>query len=364
MLNQESPIKPRLDEVEKASVRTLDLGIYVFMGFSTELWDDYNDKVLNLRKGTRLLRGGLQQATRHMPQGHAITIPLTESIGFQTLAHVVVHFKNAEPDLGRKGFQPEHTRLAERLAASAVLAFKSYYGRLLRSKTGVPALLKAMQLDQWIEAQRDYEKQYPLTIKGPGLFSPTEELPIRSQPQREQDVVALFNQMLSAGLVRGIQLLASSQYQQYDGLYRIRMEPPFDKYIRADDNPLGVDPQHFVGVKETIESPVQVLEYKLSVDALIEEFTTEEKNPDDISLVVAWEMGDAYKGSFTVLSYLDDENVHHRQFHGHTHSFSHAVGGTPSFQLIVLKDLVQYCLNGSAESDSQKRRYGPDADDY
>lgn len=357
ILDGESPIKPRLDEAEQEALKKLDLSIYVFMGFSTDLWDDYNDKVLKLRKGSRLLRGGLQQATKHMPQGHTITIPLTESIGFQTLAHIVVHFKNADPDLGRKGFQPENTKLGERISSSAVTAFKKYYGQLLRTKTGAPALMKAMQLGQWIDKQREYEKEHPLVIRGKGLFAPTEELPIRSEPLREQDVVALFNQMLSSGLIRGIQLLSSSQYNQYDGLFRLSMEPPFDKYIRSEENPLGVDSQVFAGVTEAIESPVQVLEYKYNLDALIEEFTIAEKNPDDIALAVAWEMGEKWKGNFNVLSYLDDDNVHHRQFHGYTHSFSHAVGGNPAFQVIILKDLINYCLNQEGESDRQKELY-------
>ena len=362
ILAGDSPIKPRLDGVEKEALKELGLRMYVYMGFSTDLWDDYNDKVLKLRKGSRLLRGGLQQATRHMPQGHTITIPLTESIGFQTLTHVVVHFEKAEPDLGRKGFQPEHTKLAERISSSSVSTFKKYYAQLLRGKTGAPALMKAMQLATWIDQQRDYEKRHPLVITGKGLFAPTEELPIRSQPLREQDVVALFNQMLSSGLIRGIQLLSSSQYNQYDGLFRLHMEAPFDKYVRSDENPLGVDAEMFVGVKETIESPVQVLEYKYNLDSLIEEFTIGEKNPDEIALAVAWEMGEKWKGNFTVLSYLDNDNVHHRQFHGYTHSFSHAVGGNAAFQVVILKDLINYCLDSNAESDRQKASYSSDTE--
>jgi hypothetical protein len=357
ILDNESPIKPRLDESERAALDQLDLTLYVFMGFSTDLWDDYNDKILELRKGSRLLRGGLQQATKHMPQGHTITIPLTESIGYQTLTHIVAHFARAEPDLGRKGFQPEHTRLAERVSTSAVATFKKYFGTLLRRKTGAPGLLRQMQLSQWIDQQRDHEKQSPLVIRGKGLFAPTETLPIRSEPLREQDVVALFNEMLSAGLVRGIQLLSSSQYNQYDGLYRVRMEPPFERYIRSEENPLGVNADIFVGVEKPFESPVRVLEYKFNMDALIEEFATCEKNPEDIALAVAWEIGEKWKESFTVLSYLDDENVHHRQVHGLTHSFSHAVSGTHAFEAIILKDLVSYCVEPAEESARQKKLY-------
>ena len=118
------PINLSLDASEKALAKDAGLSVYVYMAFSTELWDALNDKTLKLRKGARTLHGGLQLSTRNMPQGMTLTIPMTNNIGFQNLAHIVVHFENAEPDLGRKGFQPEYVHLAEKVAVSAVTAFR------------------------------------------------------------------------------------------------------------------------------------------------------------------------------------------------------------------------------------------------
>jgi hypothetical protein len=362
ILANKSPIKPKVEEHERGLIEQLKLQMYVFMCYSTDLWDDYNDNKLALRKSSRILSGGLQQATKHMPQGIPITIPLTNNIGFQNIAHVIVHFQNAEPDLGRKGFQPELTKLAEKLAVSAVTAFRHHYERLLRRNTGAPALMQAMKLEQWIEQQKEHERDCPLIVSGAGLFAPEEELPIRSLPLVEQDVVALFNQMLSAGLIRGIQLLSSSQYKQYDGLYRIRMDPPFDKFIRSADNPLGIEAEHFAGADEAILSPVRVLEYKHSLDALIEELDTGYKSASEIGLAVCWELGDKWQSSFDIISYLDDENVHHREFHGITHGLTHGVSGLSAFQLIVLKDLISYLLNAKSESERQKKLYSGEAE--
>jgi hypothetical protein len=328
------------------------------MCYSTDLWDDYNDNRLKLRKRSRILRGGLQQATKNMPQGSPITIPLTNNIYFQNLTHVIAHFRNAEPDLGRKGFQPEQTELAEKLSVSAVTAFRRYYDSLLRRNTGAPALMQAMKLETWIDTQKEYAKTHPLIIKGTGLFAPEEELPIRSLPLVEQDVVALFNQMLSSGVIRGIELLSSSQFNQYDGLFRIRMDPPFAKFTRSKENPLGVEHDRFAGVTTAMVSPVQVLEYKYSLDALIEELGTGQKNADDIGLVVCWDMGEKWKGQFDVISYLDDENVHHREFHGFTHHLSHSASGLSAFPVIALRDLVSYLHNPEVESKQQKKLYG------
>ncbi|HZY61276.1 MAG TPA: hypothetical protein VFE38_02055 [Edaphobacter sp.] len=357
ILGGASPIRPKLDENERNLLTALKPQIYAFMCYSTDLWDDFNDNKLKLRKGSRILSGGLQLATKHMPQGHPITIPLTSNIGLQNIAHIIVQFPNAEPDLGRKGFQPEVTKVAEKLSVSIVTAFRHHYERLLRRNTGAPALMQALKLEQWIDEQKAHEKQYPLVIKGKGLFAPMEELPIRSLPLVEQDVVALFNQMLSSGIIRGIRLLSSSQYKQYDGLYRIEMEPPFSKYTLSHENPLGVEEDHFAGIEEAIISPVRVLEYKYSLNALMEELDTGFKNAHEIGLAVCWELGEKWQENFDILSYLDRENVHHREFHGITHSLSHGSSGLPAFQIIALKDLISYLIDAEAESEQQRELY-------
>ena len=56
---------------------------YGYFTYSTEVWDQLNDNKAKLRKGLRILRGGLQIACNGMAQGELVTIPLTKSIGHQ-----------------------------------------------------------------------------------------------------------------------------------------------------------------------------------------------------------------------------------------------------------------------------------------
>lgn len=346
------PIQLRLDSGERALARDAGVKIYVYLAFSTDLWDMVNDNHLKLRKGARVLHGGLQLGTRHMPQGLTITIPMTNNIGFQNLAHVIIHFDAAEPDLGRKGFQPEYVQVAEKIAVSAVTAFRRRYN-LLR-KPGVAKIFNdELKIEQWIREQEQHEREQPLSIKGRGLFMPAEELPIRSEPLVEQDVVALFNQMLSSGLIRGIQLIASSQYNQYDGLFRVRTDPPFDKFLLSEDNPLGIQEEHFTSDHPHV-TKVKVLEYKYSLDGLIEELQAEVKSVSDIGLIVAWEIGDKWREMFDATCLLDEDTVHHRQIHGTTHSFTHSVSGMHAFEAIILRDLVHYLTDPESEIARQR----------
>ena len=46
-----------IEETEKELLSELGLQIYVFMCYSTDLWDDYTDNKLGLRKHGRILSG-------------------------------------------------------------------------------------------------------------------------------------------------------------------------------------------------------------------------------------------------------------------------------------------------------------------
>ena len=92
-----------------------------------------------------------------MPQGELITIPLTSNIGYQNQAHVIVHLSNADPDLGRKGFQPELQKLSEKLSVSIVNKLKGWRSLLLNdSGPGTPHQ-EELNIDEWVNIQKARE---------------------------------------------------------------------------------------------------------------------------------------------------------------------------------------------------------------
>ena len=136
LLNQRKDIGPDALALAKAYHVTA----YGFFCYSVKVWDQYNDELLKLRKGQRILRGGRQLAADHMPQGDMLLIPLTSNIGYQSQCHVVVHLQNADPDLGRKGFQPELKELAEDVSVSIVSQLRRWRGNLKHDTGAAPQL--------------------------------------------------------------------------------------------------------------------------------------------------------------------------------------------------------------------------------
>ncbi|MES2366444.1 MAG: ATP-binding protein [Pseudomonadota bacterium] len=326
-----------LDDPERELLKQYSVEAYGYFAYSTLVWDQLNDTVAKLRKGYRVLKGGLQLANNQMAQGDLIVIPLTSNTGYQNQCHVVVHFRGADPDLGRKGFQPELKEVAEKVAVQIVNRLKGWR-HLLKSDSGVrPDIVKEMDLHEWVKQQEKHEVDCPLVIKNANFFAPIHEISITSTPQSEQDVIVLFNQLVAGGVIRGIKLFSTSQVKQYDGLFKFEIKKPLENHIFEKAlNPLGVTEMHFD--KEHTSAP-KVLEYKYSLDGLMAEFENGEKNEKDIHLVIAWHVGDLWKKHYEITSLLDLDNIHLRDFHGVTHILH---SGNTKFYLIALKELVEY----------------------
>ena len=355
IISRDAGLTVRLDEKEKDLINKYNINVYSFFCYSTDIWDKYNDEVVNIRKNARILRGGLQLATNNMPQGDLLMIPLTKNTGFQNVTHSVIHFDEADPDLGRKGFQPELRDLSQKIAASTIKTF-SNWKKLLKKETGAPPDIVAEKaIHEWIREQEDHEKSYPLVINREDLFLPLKEPSITSEPLNEQDVISLFNQLLAGGVIRGIKIMSTSQHQKYDGVYKFWIKKPFENHIfDRKTNPLGIEENLF---SEEFVSAPKILEYKHKFDALLEEIEKGEKNERDIKLAIAWTMGDQWKKRYDITPLLHFDNYHHRPFHGATHVVKDSSTGDLVFYAIILDELIDYINDPGKVQDYQKKTY-------
>ena len=346
----------KIDKAEYQLIDNYEIEAYGYFTYSTSVWDHLNDNVANLRKGQRILKGGLQLSNNSMPQGELITIPLTSNIGYQNQAHIIVHFRNADPDLGRKGFQPELAELAQDISVAIVNNLKKWKVRLLKRDTGVtPDIEKDSQLHEWIKEQEKFEENFPLTISNEHFFKPVHEVSISSIPQSEQDAIVLFNQLIAGGVIRGIKLLSTSSSKQYDGIFRYESVEPTSNYMFDKvTNPLGVES---LSISPGRQSKPKVLEYKFNVDALIKEFESEDKFEKDIDLIIAWELGKEWKKAYGITSLLNLENLHHRKFHGISHVL---YSQTRNIEVVILQELVAYLNSVDDVQEYHKTTYEED----
>lgn len=337
----------QLDLLKKYKITVLFSYVY-----SLSIWDKI-DASVGIRKGNHVLYGGIQLAANNMPQGELIQIPLTKNIGRQKQANIVIHFQNCSADLGRKGFKKEITDLGKEIGRKLMDGPLMKVRTCFKANTGAsPDLKRETVLSEWKSEMTQHEHQYPLKLENPNFFDPVKRISITSIPTREQDVIALFNQLIAGGVIRGIRIMSTNERTTYDSLYKITItKNQVLQLYNKTKNPLGVSEEvleEMLNDREEFISDPKVLEYKYSLDGLIEDIESGIKNTSDINLVVAWEAGKQYKDNYIIESLLVDGNESLRQYHGITHRLHSANTNEYVCDMILLKDLVIY-LNDSEE---------------
>jgi hypothetical protein len=128
-------------------------------------------------------------------------------------------------------------------------------------------------------------------------------------------------------------------------------------YVRDEEtNPLGVQQDVAEALGGKITDP-RVLEYKFSLDGLVEDFDSQDKNIKDIDLCVAWTTGAMYEERYGITSLLLPENSDQRQYHGVTHILSDLETGAKYCDLIILEELISYLNDPVFEVDRQRQKY-------
>jgi hypothetical protein len=347
ILAENSYFESALDNDEKELVERHNVVLYAAFLHSAKLWTEFNDEVLGLRKGQRIIHGGLQLATDFMTQGELSVIPLTSAIGYQANSHVIVHFTDGNPDMGRKVFQPELTRLAEKLAVRSVTVFRRFL-LYIRPDTGSQNIAPDKEVYDWKREQEEYRNRHPLSVSLLG-----KPVSIVSEPRQEQDVIALFHELIGIGTLKGFNFLGTSQGDRYDSVFFMNYLENDNVLFDAKSNRLGV-------TRYTLphETEPKILEYKFDFDSLVADFEKEAKYAKHVDFVVCWTAGKQYRERFYLQSLLVGDEGSSRQIFGATHQvFSVGSQEQPAFELLILEDLMAWLQDAQGEEARQKHRY-------
>ncbi len=348
-----------LNKEEQDFCKAHDVNVIASFMSGAKIWKRFAEKQFGYRSTAKIYEAGLQLAADNMPQGDMLQIPLVRYTGRQNQVHIAMHFKDCVVDLGRKGFDKAFVDFAKQLSR---LLLEKNFTRIrdcLRNEDNKSkSLIKSDKVDGWKKQLEQHEADSPLLLKNPNFFVPINEISISSEPSREQDVIALFNQLVAGGVVRGIKVVGTNEMSTYDGAYRARVGPDYESHVYDEtSNPLGVTDELAADFEEDhpdgfLSKKLKVLEYKFSLDGLISDLTTGDKQASDIDLVIAWEAGEDYMQLFGLTSLLIDEGSSDREYHGITHTLSDE-HGNHVMDVILLRDLISFLNDPNAEAVRQ-----------
>jgi hypothetical protein len=273
----------------------------------------------------RLLLPGLRVAADHMISSwepREVDLP---RVGYVNRIWLVYHLAAVEPDLGRKNFPPDvHDviRATEgRIATDLITTSQPFLEPVPRGggEDAPPPVDDPLE----ISIRRREDPLSPSEVPGVGPIS------FATTPKEEQDVVALFSELIGSGLLGCYRLDYLTGIGIYDGF--MQYEPELVSGRLAEKLPGRNVPNPLKGV----------VEFKYSGDSLIEDIVKKKKEWHKINWLVCWTLGTNARDYVSDrIAFTDANDEATRDYAGVTHLAAANSGGAYRVHVIALKDLL------------------------
>lgn len=214
--------------------------------------------------------------------------------------------RNLRSDIGRKSLPEDIGRFADFFANIVHDRFVKDGDCLTPSPGPFDETLEA-ELDDILD--RAYDRQQ-LTLDG---------LHLSKVPVEEQDVIALFFDLLGAQRIKGYEIYSTHISRKYDGVGRFHLPFAPENIYNETTNRLGVSASKFQdGVAKSKKKCF--IEFKYNSDALVDDVRGGRKRLQDIKWLVCWEVGTRHVNEgIGILDVTEPAHVNQRDFYGVTH---------------------------------------------
>ena len=183
---------------------------YVCFTWSSEFWSRANGRVFGDESGE--FDHGIVFATRSQRLAEPKKIDFTFRSGDYNRFLLVLHMDKLEADIGRKSLDRRVTNLGNLIAE----AFHNDF--VANSDALAPAPSRTTERDE-----RDLENLIESAM-GEGRELSIPSVVFQKEPREEQDVVALFFNLIGAGHLKGFRFFSTHISQRYDGVGYFELE--------------------------------------------------------------------------------------------------------------------------------------------
>ena len=164
------------------------------------------------------------------------------------------------------------------------------------------------------------EEEYDFFLRRPNLG--IDKLAIRKEPRDENDVIALFFELIGRGDISGYQVFGLSQKDPYDGRFLIKYKDREDDLAEPKD-----------------DRQLTAVEFKVSASLVIRDLERETKDPRDLKLLIAWDEGSSNSDQFGFADIEHSRYYPDKVYPGVTRYLQNTKSGS-QIQVLLLKSLL------------------------
>ncbi|MCI0329939.1 MAG: ATP-binding protein [candidate division Zixibacteria bacterium] len=265
---------------------------YAFASSRTNF--DEISKEHNLYNGDELdITPGIFISTKRMPTGIVVPPPRTRATPYWFNLFIMLEDDGLRFDLGRKALRGRAVEMFKNIALKEVWAKM------------VPHISEIMPEPVGLELQREKELQ---ELREKVKLAPSldyAKIQYLKEPSNEQSVIAIFHELLGAGLLEGYRTYHNSAFDQYDSIVNYRI-----KKSKVGRNQAGVFP------KDPLDFDI-IVEFKYEASAILDDIEEGKKHINEIKLLVCWKLDKRkFKEEHIEIEDLEPDDV---VYYGATH---------------------------------------------
>ncbi|QWH49274.1 ATP-binding protein [Bacillus mycoides] len=297
--------------------------IYVAFTYGSDFWEERNHEIWG-EELDGYLKHGITFSTKSQKIGENKRIDFTFRTGDFNRFFILLNMKNLKGDIGRKSLNEDIEAFANFFANGVHSIFTNNIDSLRPS----PGPFNENQ-----EAELEEIKDRAVDSKSLDI----KNLSFIKEPQEEQDVIALFFNLMGLNIIRGYQIYSTHISRTYDGVGRFFIKEQEENYYSAR-NILGVSAYKFKN--GIVKSPTRCFfEFKYTTDGLVRDIRSGYKRLQDIKWLVCWEIGEKHiSEGIGLIDITVPAQINQRDYYGVTHLLTE---GQDKVYVICLKKIIE-----------------------
>lgn len=227
---------------------------------------------------------GIFMSKKGMPLGAIVDPPRKVLAGFWRMIFIIINCDSLRTEPGRKKLHIDDERLVKLVAGKVYDKLVKYHHYVIPRDPDEASESLLRDVDKTIDTVKTHRQNHK-------LINPANKIQIYVDPVNEQTLIALFHELVGAGVLKGYKAHRLSATETYDGIYEYKIEKShignehWNEWLQSFNakERREIDKNGFYFVD------LMIVEFKKHLEDIIKDFLQKTKYHPHIKLIVTWD---------------------------------------------------------------------------
>ncbi len=253
------------------------------MGIISPTIEEGSDTASDVQSETEYTPG-IFICKKGMPLGAIVEPPKRVLAGFWRMMFILINCDSVRTEPGRKKLHIDDELLVRRVAGKIYDKLIKYHHYFIPRDPDeeIESLLRNVQ--KAIDDTKNHRQNHP-------LINPANKITMSVEPANEQMLIALFHELIGAGILKGYKAHRLSAAETYDGIYEYKIEKSHIGSEHWNEWLQSFPAKERIKIKDSgyYHLDLIIVEFKMHLEKIITDFLQKTKYHPHIKLIVVWD---------------------------------------------------------------------------